>query len=56
MMQMVTIQMLIPLSITDHGFDYLNSVGIISGLYRLLNSSPKELNDPLGVILNPGKH
>jgi len=53
---MVTIQMLIPLSITDHGFDYLNSVGIISGLYRLLNSIPKELNDPLVVILNPSMY
>ncbi|XP_025207928.1 uncharacterized protein LOC112603532 isoform X2 [Melanaphis sacchari] len=53
MMQMVTIQMLIPLSITEYGFDYLNSIGIISGLYRLLSSNPKELEDPLIVILNP---
>ncbi|XP_050520531.1 26S proteasome non-ATPase regulatory subunit 5 isoform X2 [Daktulosphaira vitifoliae] len=53
MMQMVTIQMLIPLSTTEHGFDYLNSVGIISGLYRLLSSCPKELDDPSAVILNP---
>lgn len=52
-MQMVTIQMLIPLSITEHGFDYLNSVGVISGLYRLLSSCPKELNDPSVAILNP---
>ncbi|XP_060833754.1 26S proteasome non-ATPase regulatory subunit 5 isoform X1 [Rhopalosiphum padi] len=53
MMQMVTIQMLIPLSVTEYGFDYLNSIGIISGLYRLLSSNPKELEDPLIVILNP---
>ncbi|XP_060874928.1 26S proteasome non-ATPase regulatory subunit 5-like isoform X2 [Metopolophium dirhodum] len=53
MMQMVTIQMLIPLSITEYGFDYLNSIGIISGLYRLLSSNPKELDDPSVVILNP---
>ncbi|KAF0754890.1 26S proteasome non-ATPase regulatory subunit 5-like, partial [Aphis craccivora] len=53
MMQMVTIQMLIPLSITEYGFDYLNSIGIISGLYRLLNSSPMELDNPSVVILNP---
>lgn len=48
--------MLIPLSITEHGFDYLNSVGIVSGLYRLLSSSPKELNDPSIVILNPSMY
>lgn len=52
-MQMVTVQMLIPLGITDHGFDYLNSIGIISGLYRLLSSSPKELSNPSVAILNP---
>lgn len=56
MMQMVTIQMLIPLSATEHGFDYLNSVGIISGLYRLLNSSPNELSDPSAVILSPSMY
>lgn len=56
MMQMVTIQMLIPLSITEYGFDYLNSIGIISGLYRLLSSNPKELEDPLIVILNPSMY
>lgn len=56
MMQMVTIQMLIPLSITEYGFDYLNSIGIISGLYRLLSSNPKELNDPMIVILNPSTY
>lgn len=54
MMQMVTIQMLIPLTTTEHGFDYLNSIGIVSGLYRLLSSCPKELDDPSAVILNPG--
>lgn len=53
MMQMVTIQMIIPLSITEYGFDYLNSIGIISGLYRLLSSNPKELEDPTVIILNP---
>jgi len=56
MMQMVTIQMLIPLSITEYGFDYLNSIGIISGLYRLLSSNPKELDDPSVVILNPSMY
>lgn len=56
MMQMVTIQMLIPLSITEYGFDYLNSIGIISGLYRLLNSSPMELDNPSVVILNPSMY
>jgi len=56
MMQMVTIQMLIPLSVTEYGFDYLNSIGIISGLYRLLSSNPKELEDPLIVILNPSMY
>lgn len=56
MMQMVTIQMLIPLSITEYGFDYLNSIGIISGLYRLLNSSPIELDNPSVVILNPSMY
>lgn len=48
--------MLIPLSVTEYGFDYLNSIGIVSGLYRILNSSPKELNDPMSVILNPSKY
>lgn len=56
MMQMVTIQMLIPLSTTEHGFDYLNSVGIISGLYRLLSSSPNELTDPSVIILGPSMY
>jgi hypothetical protein len=53
MMQMVTLQMLIPLSTIEHGFDYLNSIGIISGIYRLLSSSPNELNDPSAAVLNP---
>ncbi|VVC35962.1 Hypothetical protein CINCED_3A014253 [Cinara cedri] len=53
MMQMVTIQLLVSLGITDHGFDYLNSVGIIRGLYRLLSSSPEELNNLSTAILNP---
>jgi len=52
---MVTIQMLIPLCITEFGFDYLDSIGIISGLYRLMSSYPNELsNEPLIDILNPG--
>lgn len=56
MMQMVTIQMLFPLSVTEHGFDYLNSIGIISGLYRVLSSNPTELDDPLISILNPSMY
>ncbi|CAH1725177.1 26S proteasome non-ATPase regulatory subunit 5-like [Aphis gossypii] len=52
-MQVVTVQMLIPLSITEYGFDYLDSLGIISGLYHLLSSSPIELDNPSVVILNP---
>lgn len=56
MMQMVTIQMLIPLSVTEHGFDYLNSIGVVSGLYRWLNSGPNELNDPSVVILSPSMY
>lgn len=53
MMQLVTIQMLIPLVITNHGFEYLHSVGIIRELYHLLTSNPGESNDSAVVILNP---
>jgi len=56
MMQMVTIQMLIPLSITEYGFDYLNSVGIISGLYRLMRYNPKEFVDTYVIILCPSMY
>lgn len=56
MMQMVIIQMLIPLSITEVGFDYLSSMGIINGLYRLLSSNPAELDDPNAFILNPSAY
>lgn len=55
-MQVVTVQMLIPLSITEYGFDYLDSLGIISGLYHLLSSSPIELDNPSVVILNPSMY
>lgn len=55
MVQMVTLQMLMPLSIIEHGFDYMNSIGIISGIYRLLSSSTRELSDPSAFVLNPSK-
>lgn len=56
MVQMVLLEMLIPLSIVEHGFDYLNSIGIISGIYRLLSSRPNELNNPSAVVLNPSMY
>lgn len=55
MMQMVTIQMLIPLSVTEYGFDFLCCIGVINGLYNLLSSNPTELDDPSVVILQPSK-
>lgn len=55
-MQMVTVKMLIPLVITDHGFDYLNSIGIISGLYSLLDYSSNELVDASVALLNPSMY
>lgn len=56
-MQMVTIQMLIPMCTVEFSFDYLDSVGIISGLYRLMRSCPNELSyDPVIDILNPSTY
>lgn len=55
MMQMVTIKMLIPFSITDHGFDYLNTTGILSVLYRFLSSYQKDEFSSVG-ILYPSKY
>jgi len=53
--QIVVIHMLIPLCTTEFGFDYLDSLGIISGLYSLMSSYPNELSDDsLSVLLNPG--
>lgn len=54
-MQIVTIKSLIPLSITEYGFDYLDGIGVVSGLYRLLCSYGKETL-PSAAILYPSKY